>query len=74
MVPSILFLGEVVVVVELIEVDHFSRIFDLSHFRDPPDEVRGVTLPHRGYGWDPCWVILFVVAPDYCASSAEILG
>ena len=42
MVPSILFLGEVIVVVELIEVDHFSRIFDLSHFRDdPPDQVRG---------------------------------
>ena len=41
MVPSILFLGEVVVVVELIEVDHFSRFFDLSLFRDPPDQVRG---------------------------------
>ena len=48
MVPSILFLGEVVVVVELIEVEHFSRIFDLSHFRDPPDQVRGAwhTRPH----------------------------
>ena len=43
MVPSILFLGEVVVVVELIEVDHFSRIFDLSHFRDLTGQVRGAS-------------------------------
>ena len=55
MVPSILFLGEVVVVVELIEVDHFSRFFDFSLFRDPPDQVRGA--PQR--------------AVSECATSAE---
>ena len=44
MVPSILFSGEVVDVVELIEVGHFSRIFDLSHFRDPPDQVRRAVI------------------------------
>ena len=45
MVPSILFLSEVVAVVELIEVDHFSRIFDLLHVRHPP----GLSTPSENF-------------------------